>query len=83
MPDNDLFCEIRACFYEKDKNKDLLDKIKVRRNRNENEKIDLQRLCLRLTLTLLPVIEYSNKIKWNNEKQTFTGGREYCSPDCL
>ena len=50
-------------FYEKDKNKDLLDKIKVRRNRNENEKIDLQRLCLRLTLTLLPVIEYSNKIK--------------------
>ena len=40
MPDNDLFCEIRACFYEKDKNKDLLDKIKVRRNRNENEKID-------------------------------------------
>ena len=55
--------ELNACFYEKDKNKDLLDKIKVRRNRNENEKIDLQRLCLRLTLTLLPVIEYSNKIK--------------------
>ena len=49
-------------FHIKDKNKDYLDKIKVRRNRNENEKIDLQRGCPRLALTLLPVIEYSNKI---------------------
>lgn len=83
MPDNSLFGKIRACFSIKDKNKALLDKIKVRRNRNENEKIDLQRVCPRLALTLLPVIEYSNKIKWNNEKQTFTGGREYGAPDCL
>ena len=83
MPDNSLFGKIRACFSIKDKNKTLLDKIKVRRNRNKNEKIDLQRVCLRLALTLLPVIEYSNKIKWNNEKQTFTGGREYGAPDCL
>ncbi|CAG9877456.1 hypothetical protein BOVA115_1497 [Bacteroides ovatus] len=43
MPDNSLFGKIRACFSIKDKNKALLDKIKVRRNRNENEKIDLQR----------------------------------------
>jgi hypothetical protein len=83
MPDNSLFGKIRACFSIKDKNKALLDKIKVRRNRNKNEKIDLQRVCSRLALTLLPVIEYSNKIKWNNEKQTFTGGREYGAPDCL
>ena len=40
MPDNSLFGKIRACFSIKDKNKALLDKIKVRRNRNENEKID-------------------------------------------
>ena len=41
----------------------VTDKNCASKNRNENEKIDLQRLCLRLTLTLLPVIEYSNKIK--------------------
>ena len=43
MPDNSLFGKIRACFSIKDKNKALLDKIKVRRNRNKNEKIDLLR----------------------------------------
>ena len=40
MPDNSLFGKIRACFSIKDKNKALLDKIKVRRNRNKNEKIE-------------------------------------------
>ena len=42
MPDNSLFGKIRACFSIKDKNKALLDKIKVRRNRNKNEKIDVE-----------------------------------------
>ena len=55
MRDYDLFCEIRACFYEKDKNKDLLDKIKVRRNRNENEKIEIEQLAEKLNVSAMTI----------------------------